>query len=73
VKYALVLITDELNDLLDDEAAPNEHLVVDDVLQLVVHLCGTLDDELPIFQVLEYRPQLCLLVSLLEKCDFLLC
>jgi hypothetical protein len=53
-----VLITDELNDLLDDEAAPDEHLVVDDVLQLVVHLCGALDDELPIFQVLEYRPRI---------------
>ena len=50
-----MLITYELNDLLDDEAAPDEHLVVDVVLQLVVHLCGTLNDELPIFQVLEYR------------------
>lgn len=61
-----MLITDELNDLLDDEATSDQHLVVYDVLQLVVHLGGTLDAELPIFQVLEYRPLLCPLVSLLE-------
>ena len=43
MKHPLMLVAYELDNFLDDKTTANQHVSIDDVLELVIHLCRTLD------------------------------
>ena len=64
----LPLLADKLDDLLYHEAPPDQHLAVNLMLQLIIHIGRgrPLHDEITLLQVREYWSPLCLFVLPLD-------